>query len=111
MLSAYGVKLLLDLFGQYNGSNNGDLTAAWSVMCKRGWHSKTILYRSLRELKEGGWIVMTRQGGRRICSLYGVTWLRVDQCNGKLDIVPSSAPLNTWKTISLAQREYQVGTT
>jgi hypothetical protein len=49
-LSARAVKLLIDLFAQFRGSNNGDLAAAWKLMEKRGWRSKETLHRAKREL-------------------------------------------------------------
>ncbi len=36
-LSFKSVKLLLDLAYQYRGKNNGNLTAAFSILRKRGW--------------------------------------------------------------------------
>jgi len=30
-----------DLGRQYNGKNNGDLCATWSMMAKRGWSSRS----------------------------------------------------------------------
>ena len=102
LLSAHSVKLLVDLFGQFNGQNNGDYTAAWSVMTKRGWTSKAALYRALNELLALGWIIKTRQGGRNCCSLYGVTWLSINECDGKLDVKSTRTPLNTWKQNNIA---------
>jgi hypothetical protein len=96
-LNAHAVKLLIDLFIQYRGDNNGDFTAAWSVMRQRGWLSKETLYRAISTLTERGWIIKTRQGGKHVCSLYGVTWLPIDECNGKLDIKPTRIALGTWK--------------
>lgn len=63
-LSGHGVKALVDLFGQFRGSNNGDLTAAWKEMARRGWTSKSLLYRGLHELLDNGLIEKTRQGGK-----------------------------------------------
>jgi hypothetical protein len=99
-LSSSAIRALLCLFGQFRGKNNGDFTAAWSVMQKRGWKSKGTLYGALKELQRNGWIVKTRQGGRNRCSLYGVTWLPIDECNGKLDIAPSRVPNNAWRKIA-----------
>lgn len=96
-LSAHAVKALLDLFAQYRGENNGDLTAAWSLMQIRGWTSKALLYRALRELLDKGWIVKTRQGGRHQASLYGVTWKPINPCGGKLDVSPTHVAPGTWK--------------
>lgn len=102
-LSAHAVKLLLDLFSQYRGDNNGDFTAAWKLMKPRGWTSKAMLYRALRELQDKGWIVTTRQGGRaglgasRVCSLFGVTWKPIDPCGGKLDIAATRVASSMWR--------------
>lgn len=100
--------LLVELIRQHRpGSkgrpgNNGDLTAAWSLMQARGFVSKGTLHRSLAELLESGLIERTRQGGRNRCSLYALTWFAIDDCrdkNGcsKLDVKPTSAPSNAWR--------------
>lgn len=96
-LSGYAVKLLLDLFGQFKGSNNGDLCAAWKIMEQRGWRSRDTLGRALKELLETGFISKTRQGGRNLPSLYAVTWLSIDGCGNKLDVVPTRVAENLWK--------------
>ena len=95
-LSAYGVKLIVDLGEQYNGKNNGDLCATWSLMVKKGWKSRSTLNHSLNELMHYRFIVKTRQGGQHAPSLYGLTWQKIDQCGGKLDIKPTEAPLGWW---------------
>ena len=96
-LSPKAVKLLMDLLAQYKGDNNGDLCAAWTLMKKRGRNSKATLWNALEELKEKGWIEVSRQGGRNRASLYAVTFFSVDECKGKLDIAPTGSPKGTWK--------------
>jgi hypothetical protein len=96
-LSAYAVKLLFDLYAQFNGRNNGDLSACWTFMSKRGWRSKGTLHKALVELRGRGWIVVARQGGRNKTSLYALTFLAVDECGGKLDIAETRTPLNWWR--------------
>jgi hypothetical protein len=98
MLSANSVKLLIDLMGQYNGYNNGDLCLVWTQMEPRGWKSKETLYKARDELIAAQWIVVTRQGGRRIPSLYGLTMFAVDPCGGKLDISMQAFPRGAWKS-------------
>lgn len=98
-LSPYAVKLLIDLYGKYNGHNNGDFCAAWTIMCKRGWRSKATLSKSIKELLEKNIIMVTRQGGRKVATLYAVTFRDIDECNGKLDVLPVRAP-GTWRTSS-----------
>lgn len=96
-LSAHAVKLLLDLYAQYRGNNNGDLTAAWSILKVRGWRSKDTIYRALDELIGAGWLIKTRQGGRHTPSLYAVSWQAIDHCDGKLDVVETNTAPGTWK--------------
>ena len=96
-LSAHAVKLLIDLLGQYKGNNNGDLCAAWTIMQGRGWKSKDTLNKALKELKEGHWVEVTRQGGRHKATLYGLTFYAIDDCNGKLDVLSTSSPRGAWK--------------
>lgn len=114
-LTPRAVKLLFDLFSQYNGRNNGDFTAAWKVMRKRGWKSKAMLYRTLHELLDASWIILTRRGGKaqlsahRICSLYGVTWKAVDPCDGKIEIEPTRVPSNAWRNKTATPRADHIG--
>ena len=96
-LSPRAVKLFLDLYGQYRGTNNGDFTLAWKVMQTKGWTSKDQLGKARRELLEKGFIVQTRQGWNNRCSLYGVTLHPIDECGGKLDIKPTTTALGWWK--------------
>lgn len=95
-LSPYSIKLLIDLFVQYKGTNNGDLCATWSMMVLRGWKSKATLHKALTELEHYGLLVKSRQGGRKLASLYGVTFRGIDECKGKLDL-RAGPPLSTWR--------------
>jgi hypothetical protein len=110
-LSPRAVKLLVDLLAQYRGTNNGDLTTAWSVMRERGWRSKHLLYMAIEELDERGWILKTRQGQRakgiHSATLWAVTFEGINDCRDsqgqrKLDpgIQPDTRPLHLWKTPS-----------
>jgi DNA-binding MarR family transcriptional regulator len=96
-LTPYAVKLLLELAKEYNGTNNGDFSAAYSVLKKRGWNSPGTLSETLKELRRAGWIVVTRQGGRNRCSLFAVTWWPIDGCNGKIDYMAESVARNDWR--------------
>jgi len=97
--SSWGTRLIMDLAAQYRGNNNGDLCMAWSVMKKRGWKSKDTLNRAKKELLSKKWIEVTRQGARKVASLYALTFWAIDQCSGKLDphICPRNKPKDTWK--------------
>ena len=97
-LGAYAVKLLIDLFVQYKGYNNGDLCLSFSVMQKRGWKSKETLNNAKSELIAAVLIAETRKDMfPNKASLYGVTWLPMDDCNGKLDMPAQSFPRGGYK--------------
>ena len=84
--------LLIDATRFYNGRNNGDICLTRKLMRPRGWNSNDVLCRAKNELIEAGLLILTRQGGRHQCSLYGFSWLAIDECKGKLDINPTRTP-------------------
>jgi len=96
-LSPRATKLLIDLSAQYNGKNNGDLSAPLSMMKKRGWNSSDQLSKAKKELIERGLILVSRQGGLNKCNLYAITWKPIDECKGKLDIASTQAARQEWK--------------
>lgn len=96
-LSHSAVHLLVDLTRQFNGFNNGDLSAAWGLMRKRGWRSRSTLAGACNQLEERGLIRKTRQGGRNKCNLYAITWNAIDECRVKLDCSPTSIPPRDWE--------------
>lgn len=74
-LKPWSVRLLLDLVAQYNGRNNGDLSAAWKLLKPRGWNSEATLNKAKQELLAAGYIIEMRKGRRpNLCSLYALTW-------------------------------------
>ena len=91
-------QLLIDIFRQHNGYNNGDLSASFKIMQKRGWKSKSTLTRALEALLESNLIIKTREGwfqGEHSsrCALYAVTWLGIAECPGKdLDVKANPRP-------------------
>tara|TARA_R110001592_G_scaffold38609_2_gene127297 strand:+ start:11573 stop:11998 length:426 start_codon:yes stop_codon:yes gene_type:complete len=105
-LSGNGVKLLLEFAYQYRGNNNGDLTAAWTVLKKRGWRSQHTVSKALRELQEANLVICSREsvfhktGGR--CALFALTWLPINECPGKgLDILPTKTPARRFNSASI----------
>jgi hypothetical protein len=108
-LSAQAVKLLIDLLGQYRLNNNGDLCATWTVMKRRGWRSRDTLRRALRELLDGGWIVLTRQGGLHAPSLYAVTFYDLDE-SPKLELTRRGYSRNAWIKDALQNQNVQHAT-
>lgn len=96
-LSGHAVKLLIEFMSNYYGSNNGDLSAAYSVLHKRGWNSKGTLNRAVKELLQAGFVEISRQGGRHKCSLYALTFYAVDECGGKLEMKSTDKPTSLWR--------------
>lgn len=97
-LSGNAVKLLMALIYQFNGRNNGALTAAWSVMKKKhGFKSKDTLNRAKRQLLDADLIIQSRTprflnpGGQ--CALYAIEWQAIDECKGRrLEVKPTTTP-------------------
>ena len=78
-LSPHACKLLLELASQYRGDNNGNLTVAWSIVSKRGWRSRTTLWRCKDELIKAGFVFVTRVGHfPSTCELLALTWFPLD---------------------------------
>ena len=91
VLSHSAAHLLDNLIAQFNGKNNGDFSAAPEIMRLYGWTSKGAANKAIEELIIYGFIEQTRQGGRNKPSLFAVTWLAIDECDGKLDVCQNSA--------------------
>ena len=96
-LSPNAKVLLIEFCYLYNGGNNGDLSATFSTLQKRGWRSKGTLARSIKELRETGWIILARQGGKNHCSLYALTFQAIDECKGKHVLQPTNVSSGDWK--------------
>jgi hypothetical protein len=97
-LSGNCVKFIVELARQYKGKNNGDLSAPWSKMRRRGFRSKSTLYEAGREAVAAGFAIVTRVGGRhRVCTLYGITWKPIDECGGKHHATPENVASNLWR--------------
>lgn len=99
------VKLVCDLGGQYRGSNNGDLTAAWRIMQPLGWNSRATLADAVSDALRFGMIEKTRQGGRHACNLFALTWLPIHECGGKLDRAATRVPSGLWKQPPLSAEQ------
>lgn len=96
--------LLTEFALQFNGSNNGYLTATYGRLRTRGFTSKDQLQKALRELINTGWVVVTRQGGRNYPSLYALTYRGVDYGEFSLDVRPGP-PINAWRSAGHAPSE------
>ena len=92
-LSPYAVKLLMEMAYQYNGFNNGDLCASITLMARRGFKSSATLRKVICELVGARMLVLTRQGGKNLASLYAIAWQAIDECPKKrLEIDPTITP-------------------
>jgi hypothetical protein len=67
--------LLIDIASQFKGENNGLLVACDKFLKPRGWNSKATISKALKELRESGLLIMTRQGMRpNKASYFGISW-------------------------------------
>lgn len=98
-LSPLATKLLFALCGQlgYNAKGNGDLSAAPAILEPLGWTSKASLAAALAELQRVGLLCVTRQGSRRLCSLYAITLWPMDCDFAKLDHGPGCYSAEGWR--------------
>ena len=78
-LSNRATKLFIDLASFYRGFNNGDITPAMTMMRPRGWTSNANLTLALRELTYYGFILITRQGYKGVCTLIALTMYPIDE--------------------------------
>lgn len=97
--SGNAIKLLTVMARAYNGKNNGDLCAAFSVMKNYGWASQATLDWGLKELQHYGLIEKTRQGDlTKKPSLYAITWQPIDQLGLKLELCgPTNVASGKWR--------------
>lgn len=96
-LTPRAVKLLVDLGYYYNGSNNGDITTAMTMMKVRGWRSNSNLVAALEELLYYQFVKITRQGHKGICSLVLLTFFPVNEAKGK----------HSFRTTPIAPNDYK----
>ena len=100
-LSGSALKVLHWFMRQYNGKNNGNLSATITQLKHRGVASPATLTKALDELQDRNLIVRTREGrflnpGGR-CALYAVTWFAIDECRGAdLEVSATRAPLRSF---------------
>lgn len=97
-MSKAAIQALGLLLNQYNGRNNGDLSAAPKV-CEAYGIGRTTARRGIVELAFCGLIVETKRGGLNQTGLFGLAWLGLDEeVSHKFDdgIEASSIPLQTW---------------
>lgn len=81
-LDPFALKVFMVLGSQFNGRNNGDLSATFEMLKHYGGMSKGRLAKSLRELRDRNLIHRTRDHikhrSRAQCALYALSWRPVD---------------------------------
>ncbi|MBX3697004.1 MAG: hypothetical protein KF811_04285 [Dokdonella sp.] len=81
-------------------ANNGDVSAAVSVIRCSGWEnrSKRALTDAIREAIETGFLFITRESNRRRCRLYALTWAPLSKTSAhKFDTNTSGYRVGMWK--------------
>ena len=83
-LSFSARSMLIEVLHYHSGKNNGRIWLAPLVLAERGF-SKNTATRALKELREHGFIYMTKRGGnqRGGCSWFALTWLKIDKAEGQ----------------------------
>lgn len=100
-LSGAAMKMLLFLAAQYNGRNNGDLSATKSMVEAAGVCAASKSKELLAQLEEAGFIAQTRHGIKKQCNLYALTWVGIDRCPGKNLEIAAGPPRNDWRKTHL----------
>jgi hypothetical protein len=94
VLSKISLLLLIEITLQFNGANNGNLSAAPKILEPYGWSSRGTIDKAIVENIAKGFLMQTRQGGKNRCSLYAVTWRGVDA--GPHDAQQDPVPSKLW---------------
>lgn len=111
-LSGSALKVLHWLVRQYNGRNNGNLSATITQLKSRGIASTATLTKVLDELQNKNLIVRTREGRflnpGGLCALYALTWHAIDECPGAdLEVNATRAPPRSF-SIKRTERPLQL---
>ena len=99
MCSGVAIKILLFIYLQYNGNNNGDLSAPFSKAASLHVGSQTTWYKAIKELIAADLIMITRDPIKKgfgnphgLCALFAVTWQKIDECKGKINCAATLTP-------------------
>lgn len=94
-LSGNAQKVFNYLLGQYKGSNNGNLSCTNTQAAPALGISEKTLYNALKELKEAGLILVSREGYKKQCALYALSCFPINE--GKHTLKPTSKAPDNWK--------------
>lgn len=97
-LSPLATKLFWDLVSQLhpNAGNNGSLSAARAVLQLRGWVSAASQQAAIAELIAARLLCITRQGGRRRCTLFALTIYPLDHDPATMEVGPGAYASRDW---------------
>ncbi len=105
-LSPQARSLLIEYALRFKGNNNGNLEMTEQQFATAGLGTPTTFRRYNTELINAGWIVVTRQGGLGKCSLYALTYLRIDKTEIRYDHpITAGAPCHLWRSQNKGQRD------
>lgn len=96
-LSLSALKLFLELLAQYNGYNNGELTCRESLLKEGGMRGKKSIQDARHELLEKNIIMLTRQGSKRVASLYALTIYSLDESK-VTGVTATRVPIGGWSS-------------
>jgi hypothetical protein len=98
-LSGNATKMLFFIYRQFNGRNNGDLSAPFSKAASINIGSQSTWYKAIKELIAANLIMVTRESMKKhqgnphgLCTLFAVTWKKIDECNSKINCSPTLTP-------------------
>ncbi len=101
--------LLTDISCQYSKYNNGDLTAALSVLQKFGWKNQGTISKNIKVLIDRGFLIVTRKRKQRQCALYAVSWHLINDCKGKHKLGETRQYINQFMKISCNKKRQSKG--
>lgn len=101
-LSPHATKLFFDMCSRLggNGAGNGDIAVTDEMQRLRGWTSKTTWRAALKELIEARFVIVTRQGSKRRCSLYALTPWPLECDARKIEVGPGSYSMSDWTIVT-----------
>jgi hypothetical protein len=106
--------LFIDLRASVQATNNGNISAALSLMKHKGWTAPTTLAKALYELRVLGFIAVTVEGGlrqgTRVPSLYRFTDLDVfEQPKIGVQAIKATHDYRNFETVREAEQALTVG--
>ncbi|HMM76151.1 MAG TPA: hypothetical protein PJ986_10615 [Gammaproteobacteria bacterium] len=101
-LPPVAMKLLLLIWSQHNGKNNGSLIASFSLLREDGFTNERVLAGALRTLVERGFLEVTRpavRGKNGTSARYAITLAPIDEPQNDVphNAVPTKEASHAWR--------------